>query len=78
MRLKVEPGDFCVREDMRFPEARGGEYFVHVLRKEKLDTQEPALATIEELFFTDLRRRGFMLDVRAAFPYLHIRKSVCT
>lgn len=64
MRLKVEPGDFYVREDLRFPEVRGGEYFVHVLRKEKLDTQE-ALARLarmanvrrEDLAFAGLKDR---------------------
>ena len=64
MRLKVEPGDFYVREDLRFREVRGGEFFYHVLRKEKLDTQE-ALARVarmagvrrEDLAFAGLKDR---------------------
>lgn len=38
MRLKVAPGDFRVRESLDFVEDRDGPYFVHRLRKEKLDT----------------------------------------
>jgi tRNA pseudouridine13 synthase len=38
MRLKVSPGDFRVTEELDWDPAPGGEYYVHVLRKEKLDT----------------------------------------
>lgn len=40
MRLKVAPGDFRVRESLDFVEDRNGPYFIHRLRKEKLDTLE--------------------------------------
>ncbi len=40
MRLKVAPGDFRVRETLDFVEDRAGPYFIHRLRKEKLDTLE--------------------------------------
>ena len=39
MKLKAVPGDFQVREVFDF-EPSSGPYFVHVLRKEKLDTLE--------------------------------------
>jgi tRNA pseudouridine13 synthase len=40
MRLKVAPGDFRVRETLDYVEDREGPYFIHRLRKEKLDTLE--------------------------------------
>ncbi|MEZ5965578.1 MAG: tRNA pseudouridine(13) synthase TruD [Planctomycetota bacterium] len=38
MRLKVRPEDFRVRELLQFEEDPRGEHYVHLLRKEKLDT----------------------------------------
>jgi tRNA pseudouridine13 synthase len=38
MRLKVRPEDFRVRELLEFEEDPRGEHYVHLLRKEKLDT----------------------------------------
>jgi tRNA pseudouridine13 synthase len=38
MRLKVRPEDFRVRELLEFERDPQGEHFVHLLRKEKLDT----------------------------------------
>ncbi|MCC6670762.1 MAG: tRNA pseudouridine(13) synthase TruD [Planctomycetes bacterium] len=40
MRLKVAPEDFQVREVLTFPEHPEGAYFVHRMRKEKLDTMQ--------------------------------------
>ena len=40
MKLKQKPGDFQVREVFSFEEDPTGEYFVHRLRKEKVDTLE--------------------------------------
>lgn len=48
MRLKVKPGDFRVREELSFPENRDGRYYVHVLSKQKLDTQQ-ALSRVAKL-----------------------------
>ncbi len=48
MKLKTVPRDFRVREELVFPRVDGGEYFVHLLRKEKLDTHQ-ALARVAKL-----------------------------
>lgn len=64
MRLKVMPDDFRVREELSFDEVRDGDYFVHLLRKEKLDTQQ-ALTRVarlagvsrEDLAFAGLKDR---------------------
>ncbi len=48
MRLKARPEDFVVREQLEFERAPNGPYFVHVLRKEKLDTLS-ALARVARL-----------------------------
>jgi tRNA pseudouridine13 synthase len=48
MRLKVAPGDFVVREELSYDEVVDGEFYVHVLRKQKMDTQQ-ALARVAEL-----------------------------
>jgi tRNA pseudouridine13 synthase len=48
VRLKVSPGDFRVREELEFEAVAGGEYYVHSVRKEKLDTPQ-ALARIAKL-----------------------------
>lgn len=40
MKLKDAPDDFRVRESLDFVEDRQGPYFIHRLRKEKLDTLE--------------------------------------
>ena len=45
MRLKVAPGDFQVREVFEFEASPDGPYFVHLLKKQKLDTQT-ALAVV--------------------------------
>lgn len=64
MRLKVMPDDFRVREQLSYPDVRDGAYFVHLLRKEKLDTQQ-ALSRVarlagvrrEDLAFAGLKDR---------------------
>lgn len=45
MRLKAGPGDFRVWEELTFEPAPDGEFYVHILRKEKLDTTR-ALAIV--------------------------------
>ena len=40
MSLKYSPRDFKVRELLEFDPDPAGEFYVHLLRKEKLDTQE--------------------------------------
>ena len=47
MRLKAAPGDFQVREELDYEPAADGEFYVHVLRKEKLDTPR-ALALVAQ------------------------------
>ena len=48
MRLKMMPDDFRVREELSYPEVRDGAYYVHLMRKEKLDTQQ-ALSRVAQL-----------------------------
>ncbi len=45
MRIKRRPEDFEVEEILRFPRDRKGKYFVHLLRKKKMDTLQ-ALARV--------------------------------
>ena len=40
MPIKQSPRDFHVRELLEFPEDPAGEFYVHLLKKEKIDTQE--------------------------------------
>lgn len=48
MKLKVRPEDFRVHEEVVFPRVPDGAYYVHVLRKQKLDTQQ-ALTAVARL-----------------------------
>ena len=64
MRIKSMPGDFQVREVLEFEMADGGEYYVHRLRKEKLDTLEALTIltretgiTREDIAFAGLKDR---------------------
>lgn len=45
MKLKQEPEDFRVQELIDFREARGGRFFIHLLRKRKMETLH-ALAVV--------------------------------
>lgn len=58
MRLKVAPGDFRVRESLDFVEDRDGPFFVHRLRKEKLDTLQ-AIKLVAERARVDRSRIAF-------------------
>ncbi len=40
MHLKYSPRDFQVRELLDYVEEPSGEYYVHLLKKQKLDTQD--------------------------------------
>lgn len=40
MHLKYAPRDFQVRELLDFPESPDGDYYVHLLKKQKMDTQD--------------------------------------
>lgn len=58
MKLKDAPGDFRVRETLDFVEDRQGPYFVHRLRKEKLDTLE-AIRLVAEYADIDRTKISF-------------------
>jgi tRNA pseudouridine13 synthase len=58
MRLKVSPGVFVVREELAFEPSSDGEYYVHVLRKQKLDTHQ-ALARVARLAGVDRQDIAF-------------------
>ncbi|MGE3881339.1 MAG: tRNA pseudouridine(13) synthase TruD [Planctomycetota bacterium] len=49
MKLKDAPGDFRVRETLDFVEDREGPFYIHKLRKEKLDTLEAIRLVAEHL-----------------------------
>lgn len=64
MRLKLMPGDFQVREVLEFEPAQDGPFYVHRLRKEKLDTLEALTIltretgiTREDIAFAGLKDR---------------------
>lgn len=40
MHLKYAPRDFQVRELLDYPESPDGDYYVHLLKKQKMDTQD--------------------------------------
>jgi tRNA pseudouridine13 synthase len=40
MHLKYAPRDFKVRELLDYPESPNGDYYVHLLKKQKMDTQD--------------------------------------
>ncbi|MFO1051235.1 MAG: tRNA pseudouridine(13) synthase TruD [Planctomycetota bacterium] len=58
MKLKDAPGDFRVRETLDFVEDPQGPYFIHRLRKEKLDTLE-AIRLIADRLRIDRTRIAF-------------------
>ena len=58
MRLKTLPGDFRVRESLDYVEDRHGPFFVHRLRKEKLDTLQ-AIQIVAERARVDRSRIAF-------------------
>lgn len=64
MHVKYAPRDFQVRELLDYPESPNGDYYVHLLKKQKMDTQD-ALSLIcrvarvarEDIAFAGLKDR---------------------